>query len=324
MSTTAPIARAAPAAGEYATAPALALALAGAELFSAKAILVKLSYRYGVDAVTLIALRMAFSLPFFAFAWWFAARGTTPLSAGEHARIVAIGLLGYYAASFLDFLGLQYVSVALERLILYLTPTIVLLISAVWLGKAITRLDALAVALTYGGIVLAFWHDVSFAGGAVALGAALVFGSAVCYALYLVLSGELLRRVGAIRLVAYAMCVASAACIVQFLLVNPLASVAQPAPVYWLSAANAVFSTVIPVFAPMLAVARIGAGNAALAGTVGPAATILLGYVFLGEAVSGWQLAGTALVLAGVFVLSRKGAPRARSAPADRSSRKRR
>jgi drug/metabolite transporter (DMT)-like permease len=248
---------------------------------------------------------------------WFASRGAPPLAAGEHARLVAIGLLGYYAASFLDFLGLQYVSAALERLILYLTPTIVLAISAVWLRKAITRLDALALALSYGGILLAFWHDVSLAGSGVALGAVLVFGSAVCYALYLVLSGELVRRVGAIRLVAYAMCVASAACIAQFLLVNPLASLAQPAPVYWLTAANAVFSTVIPVFATMLAVARIGAGNAALAGTVGPVATILLGYVFLGEAISGWQLAGTALVLAGVFALSRKGAPRARSAPVD-------
>jgi drug/metabolite transporter (DMT)-like permease len=315
VSTTAPTSHAAPAAGAFTT--GLLLAIAGAVLFSAKAILVKLSYRYGVDAVTLIALRMAFSLPFFAVALWFASRGAPPLSGAEHARLVAIGLLGYYAASFLDFLGLQYVTAALERLILYLTPTIVLLISALWLHKPVTRLDAAALALSYGGIVLAFRHDVSLAGGGVAIGALLVFGSAVCYALYLVLSGELVRRVGAIRLVAYAMCVASVACIAQFLLVNPLGSLAQPAPVYWLSAANAVFSTVIPVFATMLAVARIGAGNAALAATVGPVATILLGVLFLGEAISGWQLAGTALVLAGVFVLSRKGAPRARTAPAD-------
>jgi len=315
VSTTAPTSHAPLAAGAFTT--GLMLAAAGAVLFSAKAILVKLSYRYGVDAVTLIALRMAFAFPFFAFALWCAWRGAPRLSGGEHARIVAIGLLGYYAASFLDFLGLQYVSAALERLILYLTPTIVLAISAVWLRKAITRVDAIALALSYGGIVLAFWHDVSFAGGGAPLGAALVFGSAVCYALYLVLSGELVRRVGAIRLVAYAMCVASAACIAQFLIVNPWASLVQPAPVYWLAAANAVFSTVIPVFATMLSVARIGAGNAALAGTVGPVATILLGYVFLGEAISGWQLAGTALVLAGVFVLSRKGAAAARRAPAD-------
>jgi drug/metabolite transporter (DMT)-like permease len=313
--TTAPTSNAPLAAGAFTT--GLMLAAAGAVLFSAKAILVKLSYRYGVDAVTLIALRMALSFPFFAFALWFAWRGAPRLAGGEHARIVAIGLLGYYAASFLDFLGLQYVSAALERLILYLTPTIVLAISAVWLRKAITRIDAIALALSYGGIVLAFWHDVSFAGGGATLGAALVFGSAVCYALYLVLSGELVRRVGAIRLVAYAMCVASAACIAQFLIANPWASLAQPAPVYWLAAANAIFSTVIPVFATMLSVARIGAGNAALAGTVGPVATILLGYVFLGEAISGWQIAGTALVLAGVFVLSRKGAAAARRAPAD-------
>ncbi|GAB4470893.1 MAG: DMT family transporter [Burkholderiaceae bacterium] len=315
MSTTAPTTHASPAAGAFAT--GLLLALAGAVLFSAKAILVKLSYRYGVDPVTLIAVRMAFAAPFFAFALWFASRGAPPLAGAEHAHLIAIGLLGYYAASFLDFVGLQYVTAALERLILYLTPTIVLAISAVWLRRPITRLDAIALALSYGGILLAFGHDVSFAGATVTFGALLVFGSALCYALYLVLAGELVRRVGAIRLVAYAMCVASVACIAQFALVNPLSSLAQPAPVYWLSAANAVFSTVIPVFATMLAVVRIGAGNAALAGTVGPVATILLGYVFLGEAISGWQLAGTALVLAGVFVLSRKGAAAARRAPAD-------
>jgi drug/metabolite transporter (DMT)-like permease len=284
----------------------LLLAVAGAVLFSAKAILVKLSYRYGVDPVTLIALRMAFSVPFFAFALWWTSRGARRLARGEHLRIVLIGLLGYYAASFLDFLGLLYISAALERLILYLTPTIVLLISALWLGKRVTRIDGVALLLSYGGIVLVFWHDVSLAGADVPLGALLVFGAAACYALYLVLSGELVRRVGAIRLVSYAMCVATVACFVQFLLVNPVGALSQPAPVYGLSVANGVLSTVLPVFATMLAVERIGAGNVSLAGTVGPVATIGLGFGFLGEAISGWQIAGTLLVLAGVFVLSRK------------------
>ena len=309
MTTAATTAAADPAQPARRFAYGLLLAGAGSVLFSAKAIVVKLAYRHGVDAETLIALRMLFALPFFALALWWTARGAAPLAGRDHLRIVAIGLLGYYAASYLDFLGLQYITAALERLILYLNPTIVLLMSALFLGRRIVRLDWIALSLSYAGIVLVFWHDVRLEGDNVALGALLVFGSAVCYAAYLVLSGELVARVGAIRLTAYAMCVASAAVLLQFVLLRPLGNLAASAPVLWLSAINGFFCTVLPVFATMLAVARIGAGNAALAAMVGPISTIALGYVFLGEAIGGWQLAGTALVLAGVFVLSRKAAP---------------
>lgn len=167
-------------------------------------------------------------------------------------------------------------------------------------------LGGLALALAYGGIVFVFWHDVSFDGGHVPLGSALVFGSAVTYAIYLVWSGELVERVGAIRLTSYAMLVAAAAAALQFLAIEPLSALRQPPPVYGLSLVNGTLCTVLPVFATMLAVERIGAGNASLAAMVGPVSTILLARAFLGEVVSIWQLAGTALVLAGVFVLSRK------------------
>jgi len=296
---------AAPAASRFTT--GLLLAAVGSVLFSGKAIVVKLAYRHGVDAETLIALRMLFAVPFFLVAWWWTARGAAPLNRSEHLRIIIIGLLGYYAASYLDFLGLQYITAALERLILYLNPTIVLLMSAVFLGKRIVRLDYLALALAYSGILLVFLHDVRLAGDNVALGATLVFVSAVCYAGYLVLSGELVQKVGAIRLTSYAMVVATVAVLVQFIVLRPLGNLAQPAPVLWLSLINGLFCTVLPVFATMLAVARIGAGSTSITAMVGPVSTIALGYVFLGEAITGWQLAGTALVLAGVFVLSRKG-----------------
>jgi len=284
----------------------LALAVAGSVMFSAKAIVVKLAYRHGVDAETLLALRMLMSVPFFAAALWWTSRGAAPLSRRDHALLLVIGVLGYYLASYFDFLGLQYISAALERLILYLNPTLVLLLSLLVLRRPVTRFDLLALLLSYGGILLVFWHDVRLEADGVALGAALVFASAACYAVYLVLSGELVRKVGAIRLTAYAMCVATVGVCLQFALLRPLASLAQPAPVLWLSLINAVLCTVLPVFATMMAVARIGAGSVALAGMVGPVSTIALGYVFLGEPVSGSQLAGTALVLAGVFVLSRK------------------
>jgi drug/metabolite transporter (DMT)-like permease len=283
----------------------MSLAIAGSVLFSGKAIVVKLAYRYGVDPATLLALRMAFSLPFFIAAYAWSARGAPALATTDHLRLIAIGLLGYYAASYLDFLGLQHISAALERLILYLSPTLVLLMSALFLGKRFDRRDVSALALAYAGIVLAFWHDARFEGGRVALGSALVFGSAFCYAAYLVLSGQLVRRVGAIRLTSYAMTVSALAVFAQFLLLNPMTSLAQPLPVYWLSLFNAVLCTVLPVFATMLAVERMGAGRTSLAAMVGPVATIGLAYIFLGEAVSAWQVAGTALVLTGVYVLSR-------------------
>lgn len=278
-------------------------------MFSAKAIVVKLAYRYAVDAETLLALRMLMAAPFFAAALWWTSRGATKLTGREHALLFVIGILGYYAASYFDFLGLQYISVALERLILYLNPTLVLLLSVVVLGRPVSRFDLIALVLSYGGILLVFWHDVRLDAGGVLLGAVLVFGSAVCYAGYLVLSGELVRKVGAIRLTAYAMCVATGGVCLQFALMRPLANLAQHAPVLWLSVVNALLCTVLPVFATMMAVARIGAGSVALAGMIGPVSTIALGYLFLGEAISGWQLAGTVLVLAGVFVLSRKAGP---------------
>jgi drug/metabolite transporter (DMT)-like permease len=284
----------------------LGLAVAGSVMFSAKAIVVKLAYRHGVDAETLLALRMLISVPFFAAALWWTSRGAAVLTARDHALLLVIGLLGYYLASYFDFLGLQYITAALERLILYLNPTLVLLLSVLVLRRPVTRFDLIALLLSYGGILLVFWHDVRLEADGVALGALLVFGAASCYAVYLVLSGELVRKVGAIRLTAYAMCVATAGVCAQFALTRPLASLAQPEPVLWLSLVNAVFCTVLPVFATMMAVARIGAGSVALAGMAGPVSTIALGYAFLGEPVSGSQLAGTALVLAGVFVLSRK------------------
>ena len=289
----------------------LALAIVGSVLFSAKAIVVKLAYRYHVDPLTLIALRMLFAVPFFALSYWWASRGAPPLSRADHAKLIVLGVLGYYLASYLDFVGLQHVSAALERLILFLNPTIVLLLSAFFLSKRIRRLEWIALVLSYAGIVLAFWHDVRLEGGRIALGSAFVFASAVCYALYLVIGGELVKRLGAIRLTSYAMCVSSVAVVLHFLIVNRVDALVQPTPVYWLSLLNATMCTVLPVFATMLAIERIGAGRTAMASMIGPVATIALAFVFLGEPVSGWQLAGTGLVLAGVYALTLPGSTRA-------------
>ena len=283
----------------------LAIAIGGAVLFSTKAIVAKLLYRYHLDAVTVIAFRMLFSLPVFAAIALWKMRTAAPLSRADAWRLVGLGLVGYYLSSYLDFLGLQFITVGLERLILFLTPTFVLLGSALWLKKHIGRSQWLSLLTAYAGIVLVFFHDLRDGGSNVALGSLLVLGSAVAYALYLLASGEMVKRLGSLRLVSYAMCVSSAACIGQFFLLRPAGMLVQPMEVYGLSLVNGILCTVMPVFMTMIAVQRIGAGPASLAGMIGPVSTLFFGAVILSEPVTSWQLAGTALVLAGIYLLSK-------------------
>ena len=277
--------------------------------FSFKAILVKLAYRYGVDAETLLALRLAFSLPFFlGMAWIGVNRAASPLTPRDWGWLFGLGLLGYYLASYLDFLGLRSIGAALERLILFVYPTLVVLLSALWLGQPLTRRTLGALALCYAGIALAVAHDLRLAGTArdLALGGSLVFGSALSYALYLLGSGRIVGRLGAVRVTAFASLIACGLGIGQFLLLRPLAALAQPGPVYGLALAMALFSTVLPVWAVAEAIRRIGAGPVALTGSLGPIATLLLAWLLLDETLGVGQLAGAALVITGVMVIARR------------------
>jgi len=281
------------------------LAMAGAIAFSGKAIIVKLAYRYGVDAVTLIMYRMLFALPLFAVMAWWASRGQAALTRRDWWGVLGLGFCGYYLASFLDFAGLAYITASLERLVLYLTPTIVLLIGLLFYGRRVSRAQLGGVLISYAGVMLVFGREVSLAGPDVAWGTLLVFLSAVSYALYLSYSGELVQRLGSLRLVGLATSAACLFCILQFLLLRPL-SAAQVAPeVLWLSLLNATACTAVPVLLVMMAIERVGAGAAAQAGMVGPLSTILMGVWLLGEPFTGWVVAGTVLVLAGIFVFSR-------------------
>ena len=281
------------------------LAILGAVAFSGKAIIVKLAYRHGVDAVTLIMYRMLFALPFFlAMAWW-ASRGRAALSRRDWLGVLGLGFSGYYLASFLDFAGLAYISASLERLLLYLTPTLVLLAGLVFYGRRISRTQAAGMLLSYAGVLLVFGREASLAGTDVAWGTLLVLLSAISYALYLSYSGELVQRLGSLRLVGWATSVACGLCLLQFVLLRPL-SAAEVAPqVLWLSLLNASACTAVPVLLVMMAVERIGAGATAQAGMVGPMSTILMGVWLLDEPFTVWIAAGTALVLAGIFVFSR-------------------
>jgi drug/metabolite transporter (DMT)-like permease len=284
----------------------LAIAIAGSILFSAKAIVAKLMYRYQVDAIMVLTLRMMFAFPLFLMIAVWKARTEPLLSHKDHFRILFLGVIGYYLSSLLDFLGLQYISAGLERLILFLTPTFVLLMSFFFYKRNISGAEWGALLLSYLGTIFVFMHDVHTGGGNVRLGSLLVLAAAVTYALYLLLSGELVQRVGAMRLVAYAMCVSSVACIVQFFILRPAAALVQPMAVYQLSIFNAVFCTVLPVCLTMIAVVRIGAPTAAQAGMVGPVSTLFMGAVILDEPITGIQLAGMTLVLSGIYLLSRK------------------
>jgi drug/metabolite transporter (DMT)-like permease len=283
----------------------LLLAAGGSIAFSGKAIIVKLAYRHGVDAVTLIMLRMAMALPFFALLAWWAGRGRPALTRRDLIVVGGLGWCGYYLASLLDFMGLAYISAGLERLILYLNPTLVLLLGWLRFGRRATRVQLVAMALSYAGVLLAFSHEVDLAGDHVLLGALLVFASAVSYAVYLVYSGEEVRRLGSMRLTGLATSVACALCIAQYLLLRPLADLASVAPaVYGLSLLNALACTVAPVLLVMLAIERIGATLTAQTGMIGPLSTITMGVLILDEPFSGWIAAGTVLVLAGVALLA--------------------
>jgi drug/metabolite transporter (DMT)-like permease len=288
--------------------PGLAMALAGSIAFSGKAIIVKLAYRYGVDAVTLIMFRMLFALPIFvAMAWW-AGRGKAALSGRDWLGTVGLGFIGYYLSSFLDFAGLQYITASLERLILYLTPTLVLGLGWLLYRTPFRRIHLLGMTISYCGALLVFGHEVQMDGGRVALGALLVFASTITYALYLVYSGQLVQRLGSLRLVGIATSVACLCCLLQFVLLRPLSAATEVAPqVIWLSVLNATLCTAVPVLLVMMAIERVGAALSAQVGMVGPISTILMGVVILGEPFSAWIAAGTVLVISGIFVFSRAG-----------------
>lgn len=279
----------------------LLLAAAGAIAFSGKAIIVKLAYQYGVDSITLLMFRMLFAMPFFLLLAWWAGRGQARLTRRDVWGVLGLGFSGYYLSSYLDFLGLQYISASFERLILYLNPTLVLILGWVLYKRKITYRQGVAMAVSYSGVLLVFGHEISLVGDNVFLGATLVFLSAVTYAIYLSYSGQLVQRLGSLRLAGLATTVACFFCILQFVLLKPISALYVPSEVIGLSILNATACTVLPVLMIMMAIERIGAGLTSQVGMIGPMSTLTMGVFFLNEPFTIWILAGTALVLGGVF-----------------------
>lgn len=286
----------------------VACVLAGSVAFSAKPVLVKAAYQYGVDTMTLLALRMLFAAPLFLLMAWWAGRPDVAFTKREIAGIVFLGFLGYYLGSFLDLAGLQYISAGFGRLILYLYPTLVLLMSAAFLQQPLRGQQLVSLGLSYSGIALVFSAEAQL-GESLPLtvwGALLVFGSAVTYAIYLVAGSRLVHKFGSMRFSAYASLIATGFVIAHFLAIRPLQALVVAHEVYVLVAVLAVFATVLPLWLMAEGLKRIGANQVSLVGCVGPLATMTFAWLFLGEAMAPVQLAGAMLVLAGVLIITLK------------------
>ena len=288
----------------------LLFVLIAALTFSAKAVIIKIAYGYGsqISPIILLTLRMAMSLPFFLAALFILKRnsGHVPLSGKDRLHLIALGATGFYLSAYLDFVGLSYISASLERLILLLYPTLVVLLSALIFRRPITRKEAMALLISYVGVVIVFAEELSIAGSNIMLGSSLIFSSATAYALYIIGSGVMVKRIGAMRFTAYAMTIASLVTLLHFGLNFDAAILALPCEVYGLSLVMAIVSTVIPTFLMNAGIQRIGANPASIISSIGPVMTLLLAYLFLGEQLSFVQFVGTLLVMAGVFVISAK------------------
>lgn len=294
---------------QYSAIIAMGLAFVGVFLFATKAIIVKLAYKEGMNAQTMLMLRMAFALPvYLVILFWKNNRNVIfGLSLKEHLQIIALGVLGYYLSSLLDFVGLQYISANLERLILFAYPTMVVIISAIFLKKKIDRSQIIAIVITYVGIFITLFEKIQFKSTSVEyFGIGMIFLSALTYAIYLIGSGELLGKVGTLPFTSYAMVVSTVCVMVNaaFAETTPLAEI--PKIVYVYGFVMAMFATVVPSFLISAAIKMVGAAKVSIIGSVGPAFTIVLSYYILHESMSPYQMVGGVIILVGVFWVSRK------------------
>ncbi len=289
------------------TSSGILFAIIGVVLFSAKAVMVKMAYTYGIDHLTLLLFRMVFAFPFYLLIAFL----TKPLHPKElrnkdYLWIVIFGFIGYYLASLFDFMGLQYLKAGLERIILFIYPTIVVLLSWFIFRKRITKLQVLAIGVTYFGVLITFWDEVGANENSILLGVFLIFLSAFTFASYLVGSGWLIPKFGVMQFTSYAMIVSTICIVVHYLFINGFNLSSYPNEVYLLGIAMAIFSTLIPSFLVSAAINRLGASAFSIFGSLGPVSTIILAFFFLDETISVLQIFGMMVVISGVMLVSRK------------------
>jgi len=288
------------------------LVVIGSICFAGKAIMVKYNYlHYHVDTISLLALRMLFSAPFYLIILFFQDRKQSEapkLTVNQWAWMLFIGLVGYYLAAFFDFWGLNYISASVERLILFIYPTMVVILSAIFLKKPIHKIQYLALVITYMGVAFAFVPDLRVGMQKdLIIGSSLIFLSSLTYAIYLIGSGEMIPKVGALRFTCYAMLISTAMIIIHYSISIGGNLLGYQSAVYRLSIGMAVFTTVIPSFMISEGIKRIGSGNTSIIASIGPIATIIMANIFLDEIINSWQIVGTFIVLGGVLMISWKG-----------------
>lgn len=289
--------------------PALLITATGVILFSSKAVLIKLAYQFDVDSVSLLLLRMLFSLPFYISIFLIRRHGwkENPITRKQFIVLIGLGFLGYYLASLFDFIGLKFISASLERLILFSYPTFVLLISWLFLKKRITKAQVISIIVTYAGLAIIFLDRGGIVEGSfteLLKGSTLVFLSAIAYASYLVGSGTLIEQVGSVRLTTYSMLVSCGAIIIHYLITSDLNLINYPIEVYIYSFMMAVIATVIPSFLINEGIRRMGAPNVSIVGSLGPASTIILAMIFLGESLTLVQFGGATIIVMGVVIIA--------------------
>ncbi len=287
----------------------------GVVLFSSKAVMVKLAYEYGVGTLELLLFRMIFSLPIYVSILFLIRKKTPPQSIGrkEVLWLIVFGFLGYYMASYFDFLGLNYIKAGLERIILFLYPTIVVFLARLFFKEKITKIQVMAIGITYVGVLITFWDELEISGDKTLWGAFLIFLSAVTYASYLVGSGWLIPKFGVLRFTCYAMIVSTLCVVAHYALSADWDLWNYPTPVYLYGLAMAIMATIIPSFLVSESIKRLGASHFSILGGLGPVSTILLAYIFLGERLTLIQLLGMLVVILGITYLSVKRKKQARS-----------
>ncbi|WP_397362807.1 DMT family transporter [Olleya sp. R77988] len=280
----------------------------GIVLFSSKAVMVKLAYNYKIDAISMLLLRMLFSFPFYiviAYLYRNDKNKYSDISIKDYYWLIFFGAIGYYLASFFDFVGLTYIKASLERIILFVYPTIVLLFNKLFLKKAINTNQKLAILITYLGIIITFGTEVSITGSNVYLGGFFVLLSAITYASYLVDSGWLIPKFGVVRFTAYAMLVSCVCVFIHYGIVSDFNIFNFPWQVYFLGLLIAIFATVIPSFLVSKSIKLISSSNFAVVAAIGPISTIILAVVFLNEKLTLLQVFGTLIVITGILLVSK-------------------
>ncbi|MFC5045827.1 DMT family transporter [Aquimarina hainanensis] len=285
----------------------IVFAILGVILFSAKAVLVKMAYEYQISSEHLLLFRMIFSLPFYiVIGIWSRLKHPEKVTQSDYGWVLFFGVIGYYLASYFDFLGLQYIKAGLERIILFIYPTLVLLISRFFFKKKISNRQLIAIGITYVGVTITFWEEVGANSSHLELGAFLIFLSALTYASYLVGSGWLIPKFGVVTFTSYVMIVSSICVLVQYLLFDREDLTVYPTEVYLIGGIMAIFSTLAPSYLVSAAIARLGASNFSIIASLGPASTIVLAYFLLGEQLSSVQMIGSGIVIIGIYIVTRK------------------